>query len=591
MKSAISHFLAISFLCAAMPAMAQVTQVQQGQALDANPQIGSGGYNTVTGGVGGVNSQLYINGQVTGLNYFHGRVGYSAPNELSPGVAVTPFNNFRRSSVGLRDVLAGPAYTPAPYYNSDRSVAQYGNVPQGGTVPNARVFNIGSIGDSLAQKLYVDATADYKPLTPLITQDTGGVPANRNAILAITGGGALPPPNVNAAGAAGIAAPGDVFDTLRPQDRQELVRQLMQAPGEDEEDQAAEGRVDQRVKPEVEARLKREIKRQVKPQDNANPPAVAPGAPGEQEPSAASPEGITRGGFKRPAAGGEDVANRSRARGAENLANPQSLDDTQRGPAGPVGQTLRVGRQDFTAPPPDQDIYMDMLVRLHQQRMARAANPSLAADDAQSLENAYDPSAQPTPNAAGGMTGPRVELSRQGVVVIHRLAGSSDDVFNKYMAEAEKKLLAGRYYDARRDYESASLVNSANPLAYLGMTLASFGAGEAYFASLQLRKAVEAFPPVMETRMDVRNLIKSDVLNPRIDTLSQRIDAEPTEANLIFLAAFLHRNLGDAAKARHYARLLEISKTPDPLFQAYAQFILTGKRPGQSATSNPATHP
>ena len=47
-----SMFICLAALAITLPAYAQVQQLQVGQSLDANYQVGSGGYNTVTGGVG-----------------------------------------------------------------------------------------------------------------------------------------------------------------------------------------------------------------------------------------------------------------------------------------------------------------------------------------------------------------------------------------------------------------------------------------------------------------------------------------------------------------------------------------------------------
>ncbi|MCD6303402.1 MAG: hypothetical protein J7M21_00385, partial [Planctomycetes bacterium] len=113
----------LAIVIAAATSTGQVRQVQDGQTLDANPRIGSFRYNTPLPQSQAVNSQLYVTGQVRGLGYFHGPVGYRASNELGTVLPSSALMGFRRASVGLSDVLAGQTYLPAPHY--DRTATTY----------------------------------------------------------------------------------------------------------------------------------------------------------------------------------------------------------------------------------------------------------------------------------------------------------------------------------------------------------------------------------------------------------------------------------------------------------------------------------
>ncbi|RPI63432.1 MAG: hypothetical protein EHM48_02460, partial [Planctomycetaceae bacterium] len=155
--------VAISVGLLAATGGAQVRQVQVGQALDSNYQIGSGGYNSVIGGTAGVNAQLYINGQVTGLAPFRGRVGYYAADQINLVLPSDAMRIYRGQSVGMQDALANRVYQTAPYYapsvtivNSQQLGAGQSNIIGGISRTPADA--------AAAEKLYINAMADYQPL-------------------------------------------------------------------------------------------------------------------------------------------------------------------------------------------------------------------------------------------------------------------------------------------------------------------------------------------------------------------------------------------------------------------------------------------
>ena len=105
---AISAAVAVAGLAGA--AGGQLRPVAGGRALDANFQVGSGGWNTTVRSPLGVSSQLYVDGQVTGLGNFRGTVGYNAPNQLHMTVPSAALSDFERRSVGISEVMGGAGY-------------------------------------------------------------------------------------------------------------------------------------------------------------------------------------------------------------------------------------------------------------------------------------------------------------------------------------------------------------------------------------------------------------------------------------------------------------------------------------------------
>jgi tetratricopeptide (TPR) repeat protein len=178
-----------------------------------------------------------------------------------------------------------------------------------------------------------------------------------------------------------------------------------------------------------------------------------------------------------------------------------------------------------------------------------------------------------------------VEL-RGDEVLLHSLAGAGKDSFNLFMTAAQAKMKEGKFYAAARDYDSALIINSANPLALEGQGMAKFAAGEPYSAAFAFSRAIQVFPPLMETRLDVAKLIDDKTFQTRLAALDQRLSIAPDrdEPLLLMLATFLHQNAGQTEKAKAYAQLLKDSPKSTKLMQAYTTYVLTGKRPVQPAT-------
>ena len=146
--------LAAAVLAVALPAVAasgQTSANQSGGAIDANPQVGSGGrnayggyggasgayggyedpYGAYTGGYGGYGSygNNLVTGNVTGGRQFRGDVGYTDPRSFRGAVGGSEFDAFNRGASG---VTAGGqvidyAQSSRPYFG-DQTVA---NPPDG----------------------------------------------------------------------------------------------------------------------------------------------------------------------------------------------------------------------------------------------------------------------------------------------------------------------------------------------------------------------------------------------------------------------------------------------------------------------------
>jgi hypothetical protein len=131
------HVLAGSVIAAWMGtvALAQVRQVQMGGAMDANPQVGSGGSNRPVPGFVPVNGNDIMTGNVSGLGYFHGRVGTVNQYQFQGNLGSASLQSFARQSAG--SPANGGTYLgiAQPYYLPSATVstgaAGYNPIPTG----------------------------------------------------------------------------------------------------------------------------------------------------------------------------------------------------------------------------------------------------------------------------------------------------------------------------------------------------------------------------------------------------------------------------------------------------------------------------
>ena len=207
-------------------------------------------------------------------------------------------------------------------------------------------------------------------------------------------------------------------------------------------------------------------------------------------------------------------------------------------------------------PRPGDDAFHDLLMALRHQQIAAAG------EDAEPVE------------AEDGQT--------DDLIAISFLGGEHRDYFNEFMTEGDELLRAGQYYDAADKYRGAITINPQNPMARLGAALALFGAGESYSAAMYLRSAMRLFPPLIETRLDIAAMMDVNTFDDRLDEFKRQIRERPElpeRPGPLLLATYLHNSIGQRVEARRYALRLRAVAHGDEIYQAYAQFVLTGQRP------------
>lgn len=236
-----------------------------------------------------------------------------------------------------------------------------------------------------------------------------------------------------------------------------------------------------------------------------------------------------------------------------------------REPIAPLRQPMDKGEKNKA--PANQDVFLDMLLQM---RLATA--------------DANAPTTAPPVADANSTSGTEPPTG----IVVRSLAGQARDAFNISMARAEKAVKDGRFYEASDLYDAAGEIRPENPLPVVGMGFALLGAGEPLSAAHKLRQAVRIFPPVMETRFDLKVLLGPQ----RVPSVLAQVEnaasqSTPQAAALLnFLSAFLYRSSGDMAKAKEHAAKIKPALAnnleEDNVLAGYADFVLKGKRPPAS---------
>ena len=217
-------------------------------------------------------------------------------------------------------------------------------------------------------------------------------------------------------------------------------------------------------------------------------------------------------------------------------------------------------------PAPGDDAFADLLMALRQRQVDAMADEG---DDEADTEDGQD--AEPD------------------LIVISALGGKHRDYFNQYMTAGDELLHIGQYYAAAGKYRGAITINPNNPMARIGAALGLFGAGESFTAAMHLRRAMALFPPLMETRLDIPAMMDAATFDRRLDQFKQQMVEDPRmpeRPGPLLLAAYLHNSVAQYAEARHYAFRLRAVAGNDEIYQAYARFVLSGRRPGEP--DNPA---
>ncbi len=208
----------VAALTGVLPGQARRTNT--GNVLDASRRVGSYGRNITVDHSTRLNSQLYVDGQVTGLGRFRGSTGYSPSNELRLSLPSESIRNFRMESISARDVSEGRTLGGGRYVDPFASTVSSGTIQRGRNV----LDYTGSAGQTSRQVSSPYGTLSLRTNQRLLDDSAtlrAALPAGQ-----LGRRGMIDPVSNLAARVEARAGAEAMFGLLRSEDRSSLVREL-----------------------------------------------------------------------------------------------------------------------------------------------------------------------------------------------------------------------------------------------------------------------------------------------------------------------------------------------------------------------------
>ncbi|MCZ6699292.1 MAG: hypothetical protein O7D94_10215 [Planctomycetota bacterium] len=105
---------------------------------DANPGVGSGGYNQGRPAFSaGFRANAIVTGNVTGLERFHGFSPVLQHNSFRAAMPSSSLYDFNARGVGVEDVMAGRTQSPTYFFNPARTISDLGAIRRGLNSPGS----------------------------------------------------------------------------------------------------------------------------------------------------------------------------------------------------------------------------------------------------------------------------------------------------------------------------------------------------------------------------------------------------------------------------------------------------------------------
>lgn len=510
--------------------MASGQQIQQGNVLDANNRVGSGGFNAprplydfnaanriMTGNVAGgmafqgvspirdANS-LFLGGTTGSGLLSRGTTGSGLPSDM--------LNNFRRDSFSLEDYRrAGAGWGGiSPYYSPWSTVLNAGAIAAGQNRPGtSQVQNpyqpldsvlAGQRTNLLSSAMESSASGNLLKVPNQVVRATTGQPFSGSVDYRLMG-------NPLFAGAFRQVSAAEIADQARPG----LGEALAAGPGGPMPAAQLRGPVDLRIK--------------AGPQDQR----VATG----------------RMPIRKLGASAQATLNNVLARAAQDGDYVQAGPGQNRISPSPVGSAGLPGGLTSTPKPGTTglaraDVYG--WIRQMSQKQGGQMPPVGAAG----AVVGGPPGMAAEARARGGPAGPTaMALAGEEAGAIGPLktfVGTEESEVNRHMAYAEAALKAGRYYRAVEGYDLARVVSPDNPLPALGRCMALLATGDYVSSAASLFDAIRLFGSLSAFEVDLKVFVPDlKVLDSRRADMERLLQVRDDE-RLRFLLGFAEYNSG-----------------------------------------------
>lgn len=174
----------------------------------------------------------------------------------------------------------------------------------------------------------------------------------------------------------------------------------------------------------------------------------------------------------------------------------------------------------------------------------------------------------------------RAELLRHGVQV-DQLAGTGDSRFVEVMADGESQLRQGEFFFAERRFTRALRLQPNHPLATAGLANAQVGAGLYLAAAYTLRELYMRHPEMIDVRYHAALLPDRTRMERMIESLSERLHVDRGGGHAALVLAFLGKQTGDEAAIRRGLEALRRANEGD-LLVTLLEAVWLGERHGEA---------
>jgi len=501
----------------AAPVAGQSGRVEDGRAGDASLRVGSYGRNLPRRTpLRGYANEIMSGNVRRGRHFRH--VGddptISATTDFGVQLPSTLLDNFRRDSIGQEDIQRGqPSYLPRPYYSRTGTVPTVGGISSGyrpGQVRSLPRTYVHLPGEPLGRRtrysrphsreIRISPTSD-RPGGPLPSprasdfERSNDAPLTRSALFGVAPDPARAVLESYTSRSSRIGEAGtSPYSRLRAMPGEATQRETDRQPVTAEERRSA--------LPAGSA-LDRLLNR-----GTAAMPLPTPPSAGEDR-ATPGPETDRR----RPASEMRSYTEITAA-GQPEPTQPGEEPSTAREDArGDVYRMMRMAASTLKPiTPPSEDATAD----------TRAPRVTEAAPgQADETEAVQPPQAPRRPRAVEQHEQLQELLARP----VATFAGEAKTLANEAFKEAEKRLKAGRFFDAVTSYDIARAADPENPLVWIGRGHALAGAGDYLSASASLEKGLMRFPEITRFQIDLKAFLgHGDILDIRRADLERRLE-------------------------------------------------------------------
>ena len=597
-------------------ALAQQQVGSNGRALDANPQVGSGGTNRLENQVDYASRNDLITGNVAGGAAFRGSINYGAPGAFRGSLGSDSLFRFRADSLGSAPAVAGQAGLNNPAFSSQArggNVVVYNNftaIPAGRLVQGATTRMAPEGGDfrpnpdmSAAQDGPYQVAPNNRPgfavqtrqpestPTPLILQPRGdgeALAVSADPLTGVTQQRAVPrPPAIPAETRPlqGTAEPGQTGFQSVPDLRGGSSSNYQNPTSPGNRDRLYQGPADNaelrerhdfadatgRVKPTLQ------LGQLTSNFATTNPSTI------EQRVAQLQSQIFGRAAADRP---GQDPAENAYVQLLDRIRQQAQQDADERAEQARDRDLRPEWMKAMDEPEEDKVLRAEESL---QETMARIRDGLRQQREDREQQDGSE-SADGSMNPSGGQTSADQQARQDEAdaqvdslmsdlsynVRLETLVAQRETRVNQMLTEAETQMSEGRFLDAERTYRQVRLEATDNPLGTVGMIHAQLGAGMIRSAAYNLRALFEEHPELIATRYGEALLPPADRVRWLQQELQRMIDTEGSKAEAGLMMAYLGHQVESRQLIRYGLAIGEEASPFDELLPVLRRIWLEG---------------